>query len=175
MYRVRIKKLPNKQMGGPKTGQQSKDGALSIQPTAMGGADIDQYIGEKSKTVQRTLKPVPRDEANVEVEKDEVVTGDLNGDGMMESYIAGGKRHSQGGTPLNLPDDTFIFSDTASMRIKDPVILSKFGKTSGSYTPADLAKQYDLNKYLKILQDPNSYAVEKKTAEIMILNYTMKL
>jgi hypothetical protein len=42
MYRVRIKKLPNKAMGGPKTGQQTSTGALSIQPTAMGGSDIDQ-------------------------------------------------------------------------------------------------------------------------------------
>ena len=94
---------------------------------------------------------------------------------MIETYVAGGKRHSQGGTPLNLPDDTFIFSDTASMRIKDPAILAKFGKTSGSYTPADLAKQYDINKYRKILQDPNTDAIDRKTAELMIRNYSMKL
>jgi hypothetical protein len=175
MYRVRIKKLPNKQMGGVKTGQQTKDGALSIQPTALGGADIDQYIGKKATSVQKTLQPVAREGANVEVEKGEVVAGDLNGDGMIETYIAGGKRHSQGGTPLNLPDDTFIFSDTASMRIKDPEVLAKFGKTSGSYTPAELAKQYDINKYRKILQDPDSDAVDRKTAELMIKNYTMKL
>lgn len=174
-HRVKIKKLPNKAFGGTKTGQQTADGALAIQPTAMGGADIDQYIGEKESEVKSTLQPVPREEANVEVEKNEIVAGDLNGDGMLETYVAGGKRHSQGGTPLNLPDDTFIFSDTASMRIKDPNILQKFGKSSGSYTPADLAKQYDINKYRKILQDPNSDAIDKKTAELMIRNYTMKL
>lgn len=174
-HRVKIKKLPNKAFGGTKTGQQTADGALAIQPTAMGGADIDQYIGEKESQVQKTLNPVPREQANVEVEKNEIVAGDLNGDGMLETYVAGGKRHSQGGTPLNLPDDTFIFSDTASMRIKDPAILAKFGKSSGSYTPADLAKQYDINKYRKILQDPNSDAIDRKTAELMIRNYTMKL
>ena len=174
-HRVRIKKLPNKAMGGTKTGQQTADGALAIQPTAMGGADIDQYIGEKETQVTATLQPVPREEANVEVEKNEIVAGDLNGDGMLETYVAGGKRHSQGGTPLNLPDDTFIFSDTKSMRIKDPNMLQKFGKTSGSYTPADLAKQYDINKYRKILQDPNSDTIDRKTAELMIRNYTVKL
>lgn len=174
-HRVRIKKLPNKALGGTKTGQQTADGALSIQPTAMGGADIDQYIGEKPTEVKATLQPIAREDANVEVEKGEIVAGDLNGDGMLESYVAGGKRHSQGGTPLNLPDDTFIFSDTKSMRIKDPNMLQKFGKTSGSYTPADLAKQYDINKYRKILQDPNSDTVDKKTAELMIRNYTIKL
>jgi hypothetical protein len=174
-HRVRIKKLPNKALGGTKTGQQTADGALSIQPTAMGGADIDQYIGEKPTSVQKTLQPIARESANVEVEKGEIVAGDLNGDGMLETYVAGGKRHSQGGTPLNLPDDTFIFSDTAAMRIKDPNILAKFGKSTGSYTPADLAKQYDINKYRKILQDPDSDAIDRKTAELMIRNYTMKL
>ena len=44
-HRVKIKKLPNKAFGGTKTGQQTADGALAIQPTAMGDADIDQYIG----------------------------------------------------------------------------------------------------------------------------------
>jgi hypothetical protein len=175
MQQVRIKRLPSKALGGTKTGQQTADGALSIQPTAMGGADIDQYIGEKAVDVKKTLQPEPREKSNVEVEKGEVVAGDLNGDGMIETYIAGGKRHSQGGTPLNLPDDTFIFSDTKSMKIKNPDILKKFGKTSGSYTPASLAKQYDINKYRKILQDPESDAVDRKTAELMIRNYTMKL
>ena len=175
MQQVRIKRLPSKALGGTKTGQQTADGALSIQPTAMGGADIDQYIGEKTVDVKKTLQPEPREKSNVEVEKGEVVAGDLNGDGMIETYIAGGKRHSQGGTPLNLPDDTFIFSDTKSMKIKNPDILKKFGKTSGSYTPASLAKQYDINKYRKILQDPDSDAVDRKTAELMIRNYTMKL
>lgn len=175
-YRVRIKKLPTAGQGRSiKTGQQTSDGALAIQPTAMGGADIDQYIGEEPLRVSSTIQPVPRDEANVEVEKGEVITGDLNGDGMVESVVAGGKRHSQGGTPLNLPDDTFVYSDTASMRIKDPEVLQKFGKKSGSYTPAELAKQYDVQKYRKILQDPNSDAIDKRTAELMLRNYNMKL
>ena len=175
MYRVRIKKLPNKAMGGVKTGQQTSTGALSIQPTALGGSDIDQYIGEKESEVTKTIQPVPRDKANVEVEKNEVIAGDLNGDGMLETAVAGGKRHYAGGTPLNLPDDTFIYSDTKSMKIKDPDFLAKFGKTSGSYTPAQLAKQYDVNKYRKILQDPNTDTIARKTAELMIRNYTMKL
>lgn len=175
MYRVRIKKLPGKAMGGPKTGQQTSTGALSIQPTAMGGSDIDQYIGEKELIPNKTMQPVPRDKANVEVEKNEVIAGDLAKDGMLQTAVAGGKRHFEGGTPLNLPDDTFIFSDTKAMKIKDPDFLAKFGKTTGSYTPAQLAKQYDVAKYRKILQDPNSDSIDKKTAELMIRNYTMKL
>ena len=180
-YKVRIKKLPTAASGREtKTGQQ-KDGALTIQPTAMGGADIDQYIGKKPMETKDTLGPVDREEANLEAEKGETAYGDLNGDGMAEHYKIGGKRHVAGGTPLNLPDDTFIFSDTRSMKINDPNILSKFGKStakgkkSKGYTPAELAKQYDINKFRKILQDPDSDSVSKKTAEIMIRNYNEKL
>ena len=180
-YKVRIKKLPTAASGREtRTGQQ-KDGALTIQPTAMGGADIDQYIGKKPMETKDTLGPVDREEANLEAERGETAYGDLNGDGMAEHYKIGGKRHVAGGTPLNLPDDTFIFSDTRSMKINDPNILSKFGKStakgkkSKGYTPAELAKQYDINKFRKILQDPDSDSVSKKTAEIMIRNYNEKL
>lgn len=175
-YKVKITKLPTARQGRSiKTGQQAADGSLAIQPTALGGADIDQYMGEKPIRATNTIQPVPREEANVEVERGEVVTGDLNGDGMVESVVAGGKRHSEGGTPLDLPDDTFIYSDTRSMRINDKDILAKYGKSSGSYTPAQLAKQYDVSKYRAILQDPNSDAIDRKTAELMLRNYNMKL
>ena len=87
-----------------------------------------------------------------------------------------GKRHFEGGVPLNLPEGTFIFSDTNSMKIKNPDILKMFGKGgTKSYKPAELAKQYDIDKYTAILKDPNSDVIDKKTAEIMIRNYNMKL
>ena len=176
MYRVKIKKLPAAQYGrSTKTGQQSSDGALSIQPTAMGGADIDQYMGKQPLKVKDTISRVPRKDANVEAEGGETVYGDINGDGFAEHYKITGPRHTSGGVPLNLPDDTFIFSDTKSMKISDPLLLAKFGKTSGSYTPADLAKPYDVNHYRKILQDPDSDTIDKKTAELMIRTFNMKL
>ena len=180
-YKVKIKKLPKAQQGRTvKTGQQM-NGALAIQPTAMGGADIDQYMGKKPVEIQKSLKRVAREEANLEAEGGETAYGDINGDGFTEHYNIEGPRHSSGGVPLNLPDDTFIFSDTRSMLIKDPAMLSRFGKPvadgkkSKGYTPAQLAKQYDINKYRKILQDPDSDVIVKKTAELMIRNYNMKL
>jgi hypothetical protein len=36
---------------------------------------------------------------------------DLDNDGMVEHAKIGGKRHSHGGTPLNVPDGSFVFSD----------------------------------------------------------------
>ena len=101
----------------------------------------------------------------------------VNIDGIPAHFKISGKRHSQGGVPLDLPDNSFIFSDTASMKIKDPNILAQFGMApkKGGYTPAEIAKKYDINKYRKILSDANSEDLERKTAEAMIANNNMKL
>ena len=167
-FKVKItKRLPQAKSGGF-TGNN-----LNKQVISFGGADMNAASRHLENT--RYLKEVPRDEANLEAEKGETAFGDINGDGFTEHMLIGGKRHSQGGTALNLPDGTFIFSDTATMKIKDPEILSKFGKKSGSYTPAELAKPYDINKYRKILEDPNSDKIDKKSAELMIKNINLKL
>lgn len=168
-HKVKIKKLPNKAVGGGINGNR----IVNNQLLSWGGADFN--MAPKKPKVTNTISGVPRDKANLEAEGGETVYGDVNGDGMAEHLTIKGPRHSAGGVPLNLPDGTFIFSDTKSMRIKDPKILANFGKKKGSYTPADLAKQYDMSKYRKILQDPDSDDIDRKTAEIMIRNYNMKL
>ncbi len=62
-YKVKITKLPTARQGRSiKTGQQAADGSLAIQPTALGGADIDQYMGEKPIRATNTIQPVPREE-----------------------------------------------------------------------------------------------------------------
>lgn len=170
LRKVRIKKLPQ-----AKTGFQVEGSLYNDVPSMGGGADYNAYIGKPKLEASRYITAVPREEANLEAEGGETVFGDINGDGMPEHKTIKGPRHSAGGVPLKLPDDTFIFSDTKSMRIKDPKFLAMFGKTKGSYTPADLAKQYDIERYRKILQDPNSDVLDRKTAELMIKNYNMKL
>ena len=62
--------------------------------------------------VNSTLQPVPREEANLEAERGEVAVLPTKG-GVPDTFKIGGERHSKGGTPLNLPSDSFIFSDTA--------------------------------------------------------------
>jgi hypothetical protein len=171
-HKVRITKLPGKARGGKINGNR----IVPNQSLSFGGADMKS--GPKNISVANTISAVPRNQANLEAEGGETVYGDINGDGMAEHLVIKGPRHSSGGVPLNLPDDTFIFSDTRSMRLKDPNMLAQFGKSvkkGQSYTPAELAKQYDLSKYRKMLQDPESGDLERKTAEIMIRNYTMKL
>lgn len=170
--RVRIKKVPQ-----ARTGYQVQ-GSLANDVPAMGGADYNAYIGKPSLKTSKYLTAVPREEANLEAEGGETVLFDDNGDGIPEHKIIKGPRHAQGGVPLNLPDDAFINSDFVKMKIKDPKILSMFNKGSSGkkgYTPAALAKQYDINKYRAILQDPNSDKIDIKTAELMIANYIKKL
>ena len=125
-----------------------------------------------------TIKEVPRDQANIEAERGETVYGDLNGDGVKELKNVPGDRHFNGGTPLNVREGSFIFSDTKKMKIKDPEILKYFGKTSapkGGITPADISKQYNITKYKAILQDPLSDPIAKRTAEMMLTNMNAKL
>lgn len=134
-----------------------------------------QRFSQQPTEVRNSLTAVPRDQANLEAEGGE--TALVNIDGIPAHFKISGKRHSQGGVPLDLPDNSFIYSDTASMKIKDPNILAQFGMApkKGGYTPAEIAKKYDINKYRKILSNPNSEDLERKTAEAMIANNNMKL
>lgn len=128
-------------------------------------------------SVKKVLEPTDWDNANLEAEKGETVVTDLNRDGIPQHFKIGGKRHSEGGTPLNLPPDSFIFSRDKSMKIKNEDILKMFGKKEkrGGFTPADIAKQYDINEYRKVLADPDSDDLQRETAEMMIANYNLKL
>lgn len=132
------------------------------------------YSGNQLNT---TLSPVSRDEANIEAERGETVVADFQNNGGMSHLKVGGKRHSQGGTPLNVPDDAFVFSDTPKMKMGGAE-LTAFGKSDKGdkkYTPAQLAKQYDINKYQAIIDDPTSDHLQRKTAELMLGNYQKKL
>ena len=169
--RVRITRIPK-----ARTGYQVQGGLVNDVP-AMGGADYNSYIGAPDMRVNKTLSAVPREDANLEAEGGETVMGNIDGSNIPSFYTIRGPRHASGGVPLNLPDDSFIFSDTKSMKISDPTLLKMFGLSNkkGGYTPAEMSKKYDINKYRKILQDPDTDKIARKTAEIMIKNAVMKL
>ena len=172
MYKVRIKSLPKAAYG------QQVQGALNVNPTSFGGRDFNESMSRMNPaSTRKTLTAVPREEANLEAEGGETAFGPISGQNIPDHMVIKGKRHSKGGVPLNLPDDTFIFSDTKAMRITDPNILAMFGKKSkkGGYTPAELAKPYDINKYKAILMDPDTDKLTRNTAEMMIKNFIMKL
>jgi hypothetical protein len=171
--RVQIVELPK-----AKTGQQVGYGLYNRLAT-MGGLSDSRPRNDLS--VSKTIGGVPREEANLEAEGGEtVMIPEIYGN-VPTHFTITGPRHAQGGVPMNLPENSFIFSDFVDMKIKDPEVLNYFNKTTKKggkgkgYTPADIAKQYDINKYIKILQDPNSDDIDKKTAELMIKNYNLKL
>jgi len=132
---------------------------------------------DKRDTVSSTITGVPRSQANIEAEGGETVLADVDQDGAMEHMKISGPRHSEGGVPLNVPEGSFIYSDTKKMKIKDPAILKMFGTTykKGGVTPAQIAKKYDINKYKAIMEDPNADELAKSTAQIMVKNYQDKL
>lgn len=167
MRKVKITGLPKNAKGGTAPTSLYKQ----IAPSYMADS-----LSTKEQKKKSTLGPVPENIATLEAEFGETaLVPDV--DGLPAHYKIGGKRHSQGGTPLNLPENSFIFSDTSSMKIKDPKVLEEFGmpKKKGGYTPADVAKRYDINKYREILADKTTDKMAKETAEKMISNYNVKL
>lgn len=128
-------------------------------------------------SISSTLSAVPRDRANIEAEGGETVFGDLDNDGALEHMMIKGKRHTHGGVPLNVPEGSFVFSDTRKMKIKDPNILNRFGISSRArgITPAAIAKKYDVNRYKAIMEDPNADPLSRATAQMMVKNYQKKL
>ena len=167
-YKVRIRKSPESMAYGGQSNYGLDLGQKNI---------YSDMTDNPYESVSNTLQPVDRSQANIEAERGETAYGDFNNDGHNEHMKIGGKRHTQGGTPLNVPEGTFIYSDTKKLRIGGPV-LGQFGKspdTKQKYTPAQLAKQYDVNKYQAILDDPYTDKMAKSTAARMIDNYQKKL
>ena len=165
MRRVKITNLPKAAYGGP------------MNPyNQMAPTYIPDSLSKKPIKESGTLSSVPREKANLEAEGGETAVV-LDVDGLPNFYDIRGKRHSEGGVPLNLPDDSFIFSDTRAMKIKDKEFLKEFGMTEkkGGYTPADVSRKFDISKYRRTLSDPDETPLAKETAERMISNYIQKL
>ena len=160
MAKIKINKLPEgfelvdgkvqeaqaMQDGGMITGDQADYGLVSVP---------QEYYGETSfnntrdENVRYSLSSVPRENANVEAERGETVLTDLSGDGTFGLYNIGGKRHSQGGTPMFLPEQSFIFSDTAKMKFNRDE-MAEFGiESKKKKTPAAISKKFDINEKIK--------------------------
>ncbi len=177
--KVNIKKLPKGYSvvngkivntmaeGGALTGDQRNFGLVTMPPLPTSGYD-DAQSNDVSGRIASSLPSIPREEANLEAEKGETVLTDMNNDGNFELYNIGGKRHHSGGTPLNLPPQSFIYSDTSKMKL-DKYELAEMGITSKKkLTPAKVSKAYELNKFIGILDDQHSDNITIDTAEYML-------
>ena len=132
-----------------------------------------QYYGETmfnntdDQSVRHSLSSVPREDANIEAEGGETVLTDLNNDGNFGLYDIQGPRHSQGGVPMFLPDQSFIFSDTPKLRFtKDE--MSEFDMGGSKKTPAKISKRFGLNDYYGELNSQFSDNISSTSAELML-------
>lgn len=169
-YKVKIKSLPKAKVG------YQVDGSLKNDVSSFGDSNTN-FKDHSNIKVTKSITAVPRKDANLEAEGGETVIGNIDGSKIPSFFNIEGPRHTKGGVPLNLPDDSFIFSDTKAMMITDPVLLKMFNMPTkkGGYTPAEMSKKFDINRYREILQDRNSDKIDISTAEMMIKNYVMKL
>jgi hypothetical protein len=169
-YKVKIKSLPKAKVG------YQVDGSLKNDVSSFGDSNTN-FKDHSNIKVTKSITAVPRKDANLEAEGGETVIGNIDGSKIPSFFNIEGPRHTKGGVPLNLPDDSFIFSDTKAMMITDPVLLKMFNMPTkkGGYTPAEMSKKFDINRYREILQDRNSDKLDIKTAEMMIKNYVIKL
>ena len=169
-YKVKIKSLPKAKVG------YQVDGSLKNDVSSFGDSNTN-FKDHSNIKVTKSITAVPRKDANLEAEGGETVIGNIDGSKIPSFFNIEGPRHTKGGVPLSLPDDSFIFSDTKSMMITDPGLLKMFNMPTkkGGYTPAEMSKKFDINKYREILQDRNSDKIDINTAELMIKNYVIKL
>ena len=174
--KIRITGLPQAAYGGT----QNKVAVDEMYPTT----DLNRMknsaslFGGEDESVRQYMPTVPREIATVEAEKGETIVTPGQ-DGIPNMYKIGGKRHSQGGTPIQAGQGDFIFSDTKDMKIKDPVILESFGMRlkKGGYTPAQISKKFNLNNsdLQKTLNDPKADIIARTTAERMMDNNLSQL
>ena len=178
--------------GLPETDQMADGG----QPPYSGQSNYGLYIGQRN--LYKTMAKHPFDDPGKTVTEEEptadnphVLEAEGRGSGKAGETILRpdgthmnivGPKHSEGGVKLTkeqAPEGSFIYSDTRKMKIKDPELLSHFnkgGKTKGGgITPAEIAKQYDTNKYRAILNDPTADPLQKSTAKKMLESYERKL
>jgi len=177
--KVKITSLPQAGYGGSQNQNAVNQlyGNSAYMVNKFSGAEQE----EQEPAYNQTLQPDPRSMSVLEAEKGETLIRKGTNSAIPEFFKIGGKRHSEGGTPLSgekATPDSFIYSDTKAMKIKDPAILESFGFAAkkGGYTPAKISKKFDLNsKELREGLYSDSDPLRKKTAVMMADNYISNL
>ena len=128
----------------------------------------------KGKKGMEVLNGVPREDANVEVEKDEVVVGTDPSTNHKITALVGGKKHSQGGTPENLPEGSAVYSDT--LKLSDPTLLQILGFNGKKpKTFADIAKKWDTAELLKKKENPTNDKISNTSLDKSLEDANFKL
>ena len=179
MAKVRINKLPQgfelvdgkvkkkalKRDGGMITGDQADYGLVTTPQEFYGQTNFNN---DKDQSVRYSLSSVAREDANVEAEGGETVLTDLSGDGQFGLYGITGPRHSSGGVPMFLPEQSFIYSDTSSMKM-DKSELAEFGiESRKKKTPAQVSRNYQLNPFYAEINSQYADDISTRSAELML-------
>ena len=114
MAKIKINKLPKgfKIKDGKVVKEMQQGGMTGSQfdyGLATGGSSMESSNSFTEGDMKYSLTSVPRDMANLEAEGGETVLTDLNDDGQFGLYNINGPRHSSGGVPMFLPEQSFIF------------------------------------------------------------------
>lgn len=127
--------------------------------------------------VAQTMGASEKGTGTIEAEGGETIVGDVNRDGMLEHFSINGPSHTAGGVELDVDPGSFVFSNAKQLRIKDPDTLARFtkGVSKKGLTPAQIAKQYDINTHVNTLKDDTSSPIAKRTAQLMMDTNTQKL
>lgn len=125
--------------------------------------------------ISTKIKPLSKDnlnKANAEIEVGEYVFNPES----LSLHKALGKRHSKGGTPVNIPDNSFIFSDFKDLAFnkndKERFEFKMGGLKNKFNTPAKiLEKQLDVkhhNKMINIINSKMQDDIAKTSADLML-------
>ena len=180
MAKIKINKLPegfelvdgkiqesqNMKHGGESytTGDQAGYGLVTTPQSYYGNTNFNNSNDEN---VRFSLSAVPRDNANVEAEGGETVLTDLNDDGTFGLYNINGPRHSKGGVPMFLPEQSFIFSDTPKLKFGKEE-MAELDITGDKKTPAKLSNRFDLNEFYGELGSQYADNISSLSAELML-------
>lgn len=136
----------------------------------------ESNLVDKMNKVSSTIKPLSKDnlkDSVAELEKDEYLFSPEK----LTLHKVLGKKHTKGGTPVNIAPNSFIFSDFKDLAItKNEKELYEF-KNGGTNkaknnTPAKvLSKQLDIehhNKMVNILNSKNQDDIAKNSANLML-------
>ena len=91
----------------------------------------DEHLDELAKLLEREYGSI---------REGETVLTDLNNDGQYSLYNIQGKRHARGGTPLFLPEQSFVFSDFNKMKLTKEEMADMGMETKKRLTPAKVSK-----------------------------------
>tara|TARA_R110001592_G_scaffold155883_5_gene385992 strand:+ start:12326 stop:14965 length:2640 start_codon:yes stop_codon:yes gene_type:complete len=179
MAKIKINKLPKgfelvdgkiqetKSMaygGDMRTGDQAEYGLVTTPQNYYGETNFNN---SRDENVRYSLSSVPRDNANIEAEGGETVLTDLNDDGSFGLYNITGPRHTKGGVPMFLPEQSFIFSDTPKLKFGKEE-MSEFDIKGDKKTPAKISKKFQLNEFYGELDSQYADNISSLSAELML-------